>query len=126
MPRAPARACRATNCSNLTRHPSGYCDEHAALRVSKPRIRFDRSADKHRPSPSKRGYGKKWQKLRRIVLSQNPECAMCGAPATHVDHIVPLADGGTNDRENLQPLCHSCHTRKTLGDVRRRQGAAIR
>ena len=31
----------------------------------------------------------------------------------HIDHIVPLANGGTNDDENLQVLCEPCHFEKT-------------
>lgn len=33
--------------------------------------------------------------------------------AKHVDHIVPLKDGGTHAFSNLQSLCRSCHSRKT-------------
>ncbi|MGZ6536385.1 MAG: HNH endonuclease [Actinomycetota bacterium] len=36
-----------------------------------------------------------------------------GEPATEVDHITPQRIGGTNDRANLQALCHRCHSRKT-------------
>ena len=31
----------------------------------------------------------------------------------HIDHITPLAAGGTNDDDNLQILCKSCHLTKT-------------
>ena len=31
----------------------------------------------------------------------------------HIDHIIPLAVGGTNDKDNLQPLCKACHMDKT-------------
>lgn len=30
-----------------------------------------------------------------------------------LDHIVPLEEGGTNDPDNLQGLCHDHHNAKT-------------
>ena len=37
-------------------------------------------------------------------------CAVCGVPYNiNVDHIVPVAKGGTSDPKNLQPLCHTCN-----------------
>ena len=48
-----------------------------------------------------------------MVLREEPMCRACGGAASQVDHIMPLSRGGTNDRANLQPLCHSCHSRKT-------------
>ena len=44
-------------------------------------------------------------------------CQSCGK--THqetnltIDHIIPLARGGTNDLSNLQTLCFTCNQRKT-------------
>jgi hypothetical protein len=31
----------------------------------------------------------------------------------HIDHIIPLASGGTNESENLQVLCKKCHFEKS-------------
>ncbi len=33
--------------------------------------------------------------------------------ASHIDHITPVNQGGTNDRENLQLLCGGCNLRKS-------------
>lgn len=51
-------------------------------------------------------------------------CERCGHPSDRlqVDHIVPLRDGGRNERGNLQVLCVPCHEVKTRGDRRRRRG----
>jgi 5-methylcytosine-specific restriction endonuclease McrA len=38
-------------------------------------------------------------------------CA-CGAPAEHVDHIIPVADGGTDRLDNLRPSCAACNLAK--------------
>ena len=34
--------------------------------------------------------------------------------AQEVHHIVPLAEGGTHDEDNLMALCKSCHSRITV------------
>jgi len=33
------------------------------------------------------------------------------------DHIIALANGGSNREKNLQPLCASCHKKKTRSDL---------
>lgn len=40
-------------------------------------------------------------------------CAECGEPAHEVDHVVEVADGGTNAPSNLQLLCDPHHRQKT-------------
>jgi 5-methylcytosine-specific restriction protein A len=50
-----------------------------------------------------------------MVLAARPVCEVCQREsAAHVDHRVSLADGGTHDVVNLQSLCHSCHSKKTV------------
>jgi 5-methylcytosine-specific restriction protein A len=56
--------------------------------------------------------------LRKAFLTNNPLCRVCQeagllVPATEVHHVIPLADGGTDDEANLMPLCKSCHSRFT-------------
>jgi 5-methylcytosine-specific restriction endonuclease McrA len=49
-------------------------------------------------------------------------CAACGAEnSREVDHIVEVADGGTNLPSNLQILCADCHAVKTQQARRARQ-----
>ncbi len=71
-----------------------------------------------RESAAARGYGHTWRKLRAQVLAGDPLCVRClelgiVTPATDVDHIVPKSRGGEDAYANLQPRCHSCHSRKT-------------
>lgn len=39
-------------------------------------------------------------------------CLNCGAPECTIDHIIPLAHGGSNTIDNLQPLCLGCNLKK--------------
>jgi 5-methylcytosine-specific restriction protein A len=107
MPTAPMRPCAQPGCPTLV--AKGRCSAH--------RLAYERQ----RGSPSARGYDHAWLKLRAQVLREEEYCQGCGRwrdDRDHVDHIVPLSQGGTNDRENLQRLCLSCHSRKTMGENR--------
>jgi 5-methylcytosine-specific restriction enzyme A len=53
------------------------------------------------------------ERLRRQVLAEEPTCRACRAPATEVDHIVPLNRRGSGGRANLQALCKPCHKAKS-------------
>jgi hypothetical protein len=41
------------------------------------------------------------------------ECAYCSNPAETIDHVVPLARGGTNYEGNLVPCCKWCNSSKS-------------
>jgi hypothetical protein len=48
-----------------------------------------------------------------ILAAHDGVCHYCAAPgATHVDHIIPRADGGTDDLGNLIAACLLCNLRK--------------
>ena len=59
----------------------------------------------------------------RIVHDQDFKCALCQYKIPvdfNIDHVVPLWDGGTNDRSNLQGVCVTCHGAKTVVEARTR------
>lgn len=74
---------------------------------------FHPAPAKPRPSAAARGYDHGWRVHRDRFLALNPRC-QCGAKAQHVDHIIPMAQGGPKwSHSNMQALCASCHGRKT-------------
>lgn len=61
--------------------------------------------------------------IRVVQERDRGHCAECGRNlgnepqrAPHVDHIIPLARGGTNDLVNLQLLCQDCNLRKGVSE----------
>ncbi|AWY20093.1 HNH endonuclease [Moraxella bovis] len=65
--------------------------------------------------------GRAWRRLRDEILARDSyTCQCCGRVGgrLELDHIVNVAQGGTNDKSNLQILCHSCHKTKTQSESR--------
>ena len=110
VPRKPKRPCSYTGCGKLT--DGQYCDEHRQT-AERQYNRYFRD-----PDTNKR-YGRAWKKLRARFLLLHPLCEQCKGKgrltaAEEVHHILPLANGGTNDERNLMALCKSCHSRITV------------
>ena len=55
--------------------------------------------------------GPDWEHRRRKVMArEGNRCQQCGkAGRFEVHHVKPLAEGGTNDLENLMLLCREDH-----------------
>lgn len=59
-------------------------------------------------------HGWEWSKIKGVAFQvHGRDCLQCGDVATEIDHIIELDQGGSNDLDNLQPLCKACHTKKT-------------
>lgn len=59
----------------------------------------------------------------QVLSKTNCRCSYCGIELYkvkfHVEHLIPLSKGGTNDMENLLPSCSTCNIRKTNNDIER-------
>ena len=113
MPTKPKHPCRWPGCPELT--DGRYCAKH--------QHQSNADYERYRRDPgTKARYGPAWAKIRRSFLNRNPLCEECMrtgkmTPATEVHHMIPLVQGGTHAYSNLQALCHSCHSRKTVAEA---------
>lgn len=103
------RKCLKAGCRELV--SGGYCNAHSP----------ERTYDQRRESAHKRGYTGQWRRAREGFLAKHPLCIECEErgfieAATVVDHITPHKGDDTLfwDRDNWQPLCETCHNRKTV------------
>ena len=61
--------------------------------------------------------GRPWRRLKaKIHLRDLYTCKRCGlvTMSLELDHIINIAQGGTDDESNLQSLCPPCHLKKTI------------
>lgn len=58
--------------------------------------------------------------IEKILMAQRHKCAYCHANLKkigyHLDHIIPLAKGGTNWPNNIQACCEDCNWEKNAKD----------
>lgn len=112
MPRKPPHPCGRNGCGELTYER--FCKKHQ----SEANANYDKY---ERDKEMKRFYNSPaWVALKKRKLSIDPFCELCKksgtlVKATAVDHIQEIKQGGSRlDINNLQSLCWSCHSRKTI------------
>lgn len=105
MPKRSKKYCVYPGCLGYALPGKNYCEKHVRKTV--------RTKDT-RPSPSKRGYGRQWQKIRERVLREY------GIPKERwylydVDHEPPYDPAVEPDHTKylLTPRLHAEHSRKT-------------
>ena len=107
MPKKPKHPCHHPGCPKLT--DERFCEEHKKL--------HNQNYEKYgRDKAVHRRYGRAWTRIRASYVKTHPFCELCYeggkiVPVEEVHHKVPLAEGGTHDRDNLISLCRSCHAK---------------
>lgn len=87
--------------SRLTHGPARYCSKACYIAVQKSTA--IPKADRHWSAESRNA-------RRNAIERDGFQCVECGSDADlSVHHVVPFADGGTNDLANLATLCRPCH-----------------
>ena len=98
------------------------------VQMLKPRIQSMRA--KVKPctvTATRRSLGDTWMAIRAKALARDRGlCQVCAASgrlrlASEVDHVIELADGGTDAMGNLQAICAPCHRAKSDAAQRARR-----
>jgi 5-methylcytosine-specific restriction protein A len=69
--------------------------------------------------------GRPWRRKREEILKRDSYlCVPCKQQdritlASEVDHVIPQAEGGSEDDSNLQSICEACHKAKTHAEAAR-------
>ena len=115
------------------RHPEKSREASAKRKKSNPEQRratqaayLQKNLDRHRANQQNRRARKKADGGRlsrdiakRLYALQQGRCACCGVAlgeSYEIDHIVPLARGGSNTDDNVQLLTPDCNRRKGASD----------
>lgn len=104
MPRAPSK-CLEPGCLQAARTKGRCLDHYHPWATTSPR---------NRTRPRNAG-----SLVRRVRRRDRETCYRCGGPGRIVDHIVPVAEGGSWDLDNLACICHDCHAAKTAEEAAR-------
>lgn len=99
------------DCDEITLNGT-RCEDCTRLNEAERRIRKGNTSQR---------YGKEYQANRKIVIehakAEGMTCVLqiegvCTTRVTSVDHIVPKARGGSDEVDNLQPVCSNCNSSK--------------
>lgn len=91
------------------------------LQTLKPRLQIRRQQTETKKNWGTGRGGRPWRRLKdKIHLRDEWACQCCGRVTTELelDHIINVAQGGTDDESNLQSLCVECHKKKTQQESR--------
>lgn len=115
VPHVPASPCRQVGCPGLRPcplhpDPKPWADSKARRQANGLTLSSHAEA----------------KRRARILRRYGALCHVCHEPfADEVDHVIPLAEGGADDEDNLRPIHRRpCHEQKTKEERRRGQARA--
>lgn len=118
------RANRAMMIQRATAYQAARPEQTSAknarwARLHRPQLNFaNRRNKKLRSGMTGTHSFAEWEALK---ARYNFKCLRCERSEPEVrltqDHIVPVAKGGTNSIDNIQPLCKSCNSKKHLKTI---------
>lgn len=103
---------------------SMWGEKHRRMNVEKEKIRHKKYDDAHpdqlrmrwsnhraKKNAGGKVYANEW---RDLLQKYGNKCLKCGRSdvTIEMDHVIPIAKGGLNVIENIQPLCRSCNAKK--------------
>ena len=98
--------CSKPNCPNLVPMTASRCPAHAAV-----------PWHSNNPRRHQRTNGWAWSRTRQRILDRDVHRCGCGAPASQVDHVLSIGQGGSDDDSNLRAICLHCHAKKTATEA---------
>ena len=97
----------------------GPCLEQRRVHAGQQGIRVRAPKNPLRKPAARRPARPKIPEATRIAVLERDQyrCQWCGEPARHndqltMDHLVPYAEGGTDDEDNLVAAHRSCNSRR--------------
>ena len=126
--------CLHPECTYKRQHRNGYCEKHKDADLYEDVRRLRRVAglrDQHLDALLERQGGKCAHSVltcEDVAAGRATSVCPVGERRVHrdavqVDHVTPLAEGGSDDVANLQALCASCHAMKSAAEARARASA---
>jgi 5-methylcytosine-specific restriction endonuclease McrA len=108
--RAASRRYRKAHLEKVRERNAAYDKAHPEEKRARNRVR---RARKKGAGGSHTGADIRWLLGKQRRCCAHSWCRKSLSRSYHVDHILPVALGGSNDRKNLQLLCAPCNYEKT-------------
>ncbi|MGS2646099.1 HNH endonuclease [Streptosporangium sp. G12] len=104
MPRAPKK-CLQAGCPKPATN-AGRCQAHY--------VPWAQTSPRNLTRPSNAA-----TLMRKARHRDRERCYVCGGPGRIVDHVIPVAEGGSWDLTNLMCICDYCHNTKSRTEAAR-------